>query len=39
MFEKYKDKCILCGDIHFTFLMNNNHDSIYVIIVLSYVIK
>lgn len=27
MFEKYKDKCILCGDIHFTFLMNKKDDS------------
>ena len=27
MFEKYKDKCILCGDMHFTFLMNKKEDS------------
>lgn len=26
MFEKFKDKCILCGNIHFTFLMKEKDD-------------
>lgn len=27
MLEKYKDKCALCGDVHFTFFMNEKENS------------